>query len=81
MPKSENNNTIFYRKNQALKFEFSAGQTGSDGGVLLCEKIERKHKFLQSFSQLLPDKRNPLFISYSREEQLKQRVYLMIAGK
>ncbi|NJO91478.1 MAG: IS1380 family transposase [Chloroflexia bacterium] len=80
MPKSESNNTIFYRKNQAFKFDFSAGQISSDGGVLLCEKIERKHKLLQSFSRLLPDNRNPLFISYSREEQLKQRVYLMMQG-
>lgn len=80
MPKSESNNTIFYNKKQAFKFDFSAEQISSDGGVLLCEKVERKHKLLKSFSNLLPDYRNPLFISYTRENQLKQRVYLMMQG-
>jgi len=80
MPKSESNNTTFYNKNQAYKFDFSAEKISSDGGILLCEKVERKHKILKSFSQLLPDNRNPLFITYSREQQLKQRVYLMMLG-
>ena len=80
MPKSGSNNTTFYNKNQAFKFDFSAQEISSDGGILLCEKIERKYKVLKSFSQLLPDYRNPLFITYSREEQLKQRVYLMMQG-
>ena len=31
MPKSESNNTIFYNKNQAFKFDFSAEETSSDG--------------------------------------------------
>jgi hypothetical protein len=80
MPKSESNNTIFYRKNQAFKFDFSAEEISSDGGILLCEKVERKHKLLHSFSKFLPDYRNPIFITYPREQQLKQRVYLMMQG-
>jgi len=43
MPKSESNNTTFYNKNQAFKFDFSAEEISSDGGVFLCEKIERKY--------------------------------------
>jgi hypothetical protein len=80
MPKFESNNTAFFKKNQAYKFNFSAEKISSDGGILLSEKIERKHGLLKSFSKLLPDDRNELFIVYTREAQLKQRIYLMMQG-
>jgi hypothetical protein len=80
MPKSKSNNTTFYCNKQAYKFDFSAERISSDGGVLLSEKIERKHGLLQSFATLLPDGRDPRYITFNRLDQLKQRVYLMMQG-
>lgn len=80
MPKSEYNNTSFYRNKKAYKFDFTAEKISSDGGVLLSEKIERKQGILRSFAGELPDTRNPMFTVYTREDQLKQRVFLMMQG-
>jgi len=80
MPKNELKNTVFYSKSKAYKFDFTAEEISSDGGVLLAEKVERKHAVLQSFASLLPDDRDPRYITYTREEQLKQRVFLMMQG-
>jgi hypothetical protein len=80
IPKSEYNNTIFYRKKQAFKFDFTAEQISSDGGILLSEKIERGHGLLAEFANLLPDDRKPDYIDYTRSDQVKQRIYLMMQG-
>lgn len=80
IPKSKYNNTIFYRKKQAFRFDFSAEQISSDGGILLSEKVEKEHGLLAEFAALLPDERKPDCIEYSRLDQLKQRVYLMMQG-
>ena len=65
IPKSKYNNTIFYRKKQAFKFDFTAEQISSDGGILLSEKIEREHGLLAGLASLLPDERNPDYIEFS----------------
>jgi hypothetical protein len=80
MPKSKPNNTAFYRNKKAYNFDFSAEYISSDGGILLSEKMEKKYGILKSFARELPDNRNPLYITYTREEQLKQRVYLLMQG-
>ena len=80
IPKSKNNNTIFYRKKQAFRFDFTAERISSDGGILLSEKIEREHGLLAEFADMLPDDRNPDYTEYTRSDQLKQRIYLMMQG-
>lgn len=72
--------TAFYRNNASVSVDFSAEQVSSDGAVVLLEKIERKHKLINYFSQFIPDHRNPLLISYSVEHLLKQRVYMLMQG-
>ena len=47
---------------------------------MLLEKIEREHKLIKKFSKHLPDLHHPSFISYTREAQLKQRVFMMMLG-
>jgi hypothetical protein len=42
--------------------------------------LERDHKLLSHFSKLLPDYRNPKYITYSREQQHKQRVFILLLG-
>ncbi len=69
-----NKDTVFYRKNKEISIDFSASEISSDGSLILLEKIERKHKLIKKLSKYLPDLRNPKYINYTREDQLKQRV-------
>lgn len=75
-----NKDTIFYRKNKAISVDFSAAEISSDGSLILLEKLEREHKIIKEFGKHLPDLRNPKLITYSREDQLKQRVFMMMLG-
>ena len=72
--------TLFYRGNQSVSVDFSASEISSDGSLILLEKLERDNNLLSHFSKLLPDNRNPNFITYSREHQLKQRVFMLMLG-
>jgi len=72
--------TLFYRGDTSISVNFSASEISSDGSLILLEKIERAHKLIKKFGKHLPDFRNPRFITYSREDQLKQRVFMMMLG-
>jgi hypothetical protein len=72
--------TLFYRDNKAVLVDFSASEISTDGSLILLEKIEREHKLIKKFGKHLPDLRHPNFITYTRESQLKQRVYMMMLG-
>ena len=72
--------TLFYRANQSVSVEFSAEEISSDGSIILLEKLEREHKVLSYFSKHLPDNRNQSYITYSRLDQLKQRVFMLMLG-
>ncbi len=73
-----NKDTLFYRGNTAISVDFSATEISTDGLLILLEKIEREHKLINKFGKHLPDLRNPNLITYSREDQLKQRVFMMM---
>jgi len=75
-----NKDTLFYRGNKSILFNFSGSAISTDGSLILLDKIEREHKLLKKFSKILPDLRNPKYITYSREEQLKQRVFMVMLG-
>lgn len=75
-----NKDTIFYRENKSISVDFSGSEISSDGSLILLEKIERKHKLIKRFAKLLPDLRDPNLITYTRENQLKQRVFMMMLG-
>ena len=72
--------TAFYRGNKLVSFDFSAEKISSDGSVLLLEKLERKHKLINHFSKILPDRRDPSRITHSVSKLLKQRVYGIMLG-
>ena len=80
MPEYKEKDTVFYRGKQACRFDFSALAITSDGAILLSEKIERKIKLLKGFASLIPDYRNPYLITYTYEQMLRQRVFLMMQG-
>lgn len=73
-------NTLFYRKNQEVNFDFSAEEISSDGAIFLTEKIERKSKLIKNFCKALPDNRHQSYVIHDVEDMLKQRVYLMVQG-
>lgn len=75
-----NINTVFYRGNTEISVDFSAEEISSDGAIVLLEKIEREHKLLSYFSDLIPDARHPLLITHSIEKLLKQRVFMLMQG-
>lgn len=75
-----NKDTIFYRRNRAISVDFSASAISTDGSLILLEKIEREHNLIKKFSKLLPDTRNPRLITYLREAQLKQRIFMIMLG-
>ena len=72
--------TVFYRSNTAVSVDFSSSDISTDGSLVLLEKLERKHKLIHYFSKFLPDTRSALLITYTREHQLKQRVFMMMLG-
>ncbi len=72
--------TIFYRGNTSVSVDFSSSEISTDGSLVLLEKIEREHKLIKSFGKYLPDLRNPKLITFSREAQLKQRVFMLMLG-
>ncbi len=80
MPEYKEKDTAFYRGKQAFKFNFSASAISSDGAILLSEKVEKNTGLLKGFASLIPDYRNPFFISYTYEDMLRQRVFLMMQG-
>ena len=38
---------LFYRNKQSISIDCSAEKISSDGALILLEKIERKHKFIE----------------------------------
>ena len=79
-PEMRNENTIFYRGNTSVSVDFSGSEISSDGSLILLEKLERTHGLIKYFSKYLQDNRNRQLITYSREAQLKQRVFMMMLG-
>jgi len=73
-------NTVFYRGNQSISIDFSSSEISTDGSLILLEKIEREHKLIKNFGKYLPDSRNPKHITFTREAQLKQRVFMLMLG-
>jgi hypothetical protein len=72
--------TVFYRGKTAISMDFSAEEVSSDGAVLLLEKLERKHRILEYFSQVMPDHRDPFRIVHPLGKLLKQRVFTLMQG-
>ena len=79
-PYMSHKDTAFYRGNKQVNFDFSAEKISSDGSVLLLEKLERKHKLINYFSNIIPDTRDSSRIRHSVYKLLRQRVYGIMLG-
>jgi hypothetical protein len=65
------------RKVQA---EFSGGDITSDGGALLLRQIDRKLGLMKAIDAVIPDPRNPDYITHTQLSLLRQRVYGLALG-
>lgn len=75
-----NKNTLFYRQKQHYTFNSDNEYLSTDGGLILLEKIENKHKLIKVFSSNLVDNRDASKIDFTYYELCKQRVFLMAQG-
>jgi len=73
-------NTVFYRGKKSISVDFSAEEISSDGSLVLLEKLEREHKLIRYFSTWIPDRRNPILVTYTIEKLLNQRVFMLMQG-
>lgn len=72
--------TLFYRQKQRYSFNCENENLSTDGGAVLLEKVERKHKILKNFSSQLPDNRCASRVDFTYNQILKQRVFLLVQG-
>ena len=59
---------------------FSGGSITSDGGLLLLREVDKKLGITKRLSNLIFDRRNPVYILHSYHTLLKQRIYALAAG-
>ena len=73
-------NIAFSTQFKTVEYDFSGEKISSDGGILILDKLERKHKILRDISSVIPDNRSPLLIEHTLLKMLKQRTYLLALG-
>ena len=73
-------NIAFSTQFNTVEYDFSGEKISSDGGILILDKLERKHKILRDISSVIPDNRSPLLIEHTLLKMLKQRTYLLALG-
>lgn len=73
-------NIAFSTQFKTIQYDFSGEKISSDGGVLILNQIERKHKMLRDLVSVIPDYRSGLLVKHDLLKMLKQRIYLMALG-
>ncbi len=72
--------TAFFRRNKVVFIDFQAEEISSEGGLLLLEKVERKHKLIKYFSDNIIDTCHQSYVRHSFYKLLMQRVFLLMQG-
>jgi len=78
--KMSTKDTVFYSNKQVFTVDFTGKNISSEGGVVLLEKIERKHHIIKNLSGFISDKRHPSYIEHDVYKLLKQRVFMQALG-
>lgn len=63
-----------------IEASFSGGEVSSDGGVLLLREADRRLGLLKALDAVLPDPRDPRYITHRQIDLLRQRVYGIAQG-
>ena len=58
----------------------SGGELSSDGGALLVAAMDKSLGLCEEVSKIIPDPRDPKYITHSMESLVKQRVYGLALG-
>jgi hypothetical protein len=59
---------------------FTGGEVSSDGGVMLLREADRRLGLLEALDAVLPDPRDPRYITHRQIDLLRQRVYGIAHG-
>jgi hypothetical protein len=63
-----------------LTAAFDGGRITSDGGVILLGAVERQLGIADRLARLIPDPRNPLFVTHSIDDILRARILAIACG-
>jgi hypothetical protein len=66
--------------NKIVEAQFVKEEVTSDGGVLLLREIDRKIKLTEKLAKIIPDRRNPDYITHQMDKMLQQRIYGIALG-
>ena len=67
-------------KKRAIHINFDGGDVSGIGGVELLRAADDRLGLCKAASKLLPDPRNPLYITHRWEALFRQRIYAIAAG-
>jgi len=65
---------------RVVEGRFDGGSMTSDAGVMLLSETDRRIGLTQAAARCIPDPRNPLLITHSVRDMLRQRVYGLALG-
>ena len=63
-----------------IEAEFTGGAVSSDGGALLLRQIDQRLGLTAALDQLIPDPRDPRYITHRQLTLLRQRIYGLALG-
>ena len=63
-----------------IEANFAGGDVSSDGGLLLLREADRRVGLLKALDAVLPDPRDPRYITHRQIDLLRQRVYGIAQG-
>lgn len=63
-----------------VEANFTGGNIGSDGGILLLRELDKKLQLTERLSKVIKDDRHPAYIEHTIKDMLRQRVYAIAAG-
>ncbi len=67
-------------RRQAVDVDFDGGTLTSDGGLILLREVDRRLNLIARIDEVIPDPRNPIYISHSQAEILTSRIFGIAAG-
>lgn len=63
-----------------VRVAFDAEPISSNGGAILLRQADRRLGLLPSLAEVLPDRRNPIFVVHPMVDMLRQRVFQIAQG-
>ena len=68
------------QKSKKVELSFTADEISSDGGLMILREVDRRLQLTKRVAEIIPDPRDPRFITHPWQKLLQQRVYAIAAG-